>query len=251
MHYLRHTNRLLSLADAKLYLFGMPYAIGICFFTVALNLKNSFGFLKLLDEIVCLFSFVILLFSLLRISGSVANRCNSLCFISTLSRIRLMTINFSGRHFPQDIIMRALRYYLAYKLSYREIEEIFAERNIHFDHSTLNRWVIKYAPQLEAMFRLKKRKVSGSWRMDETYIKVKGQWVYYYRAVDKYGKVVGFYLSKNRDEPATRAFFNKAINNNGLPDKVVIDKSGANAAALDTVNIRLWLSDYMLLMIEV
>lgn len=60
-----------------------------------------------------------------------------------------MKLNFSGRHYPQDIIMRALRYYLAYKLSYREIEEIFSERNIHFDHSTLNRWVIKYAPQLE------------------------------------------------------------------------------------------------------
>ncbi len=87
--------------------------------------------------------------------------------------------------------------------------------------------------------------------MDETYIKVIGQWVYDYRAVDKYGKVVDFYLSKNRDKPTARAFFNKAINNNGLPDKVVIDKSGANAAALDTVNIRLWLSGYMLLMIEV
>ena len=66
-----------------------------------------------------------------------------------------MTLNFSGRHYPSDIIMLALRYYLAYKLSYRDIEEIFAERNIHFDHSTLNRWVIKYAPQLEAIFRSK------------------------------------------------------------------------------------------------
>ena len=101
------------------------------------------------------------------------------------------------------------------------------------------------------MFRRKKRQVSGSWRMDETYIKVKGQWVYYYRAVDKYSKVVDFYLSKNRDEPAALAFFNKAINSSRLPDKVVIDKSGANAAALDTVNIRLWLSGCMLLMIEV
>ncbi|AQS36882.1 transposase [Shewanella psychrophila] len=162
-----------------------------------------------------------------------------------------MTLNFSGRHYPSDIIMQALRYYLAYKLSYREIEEIFAERNIHFDHSTLNRWVIKYAPQLEAIFRKKKRRVSGSWRMDETYIKVKGRWVYYYRAVDKYGAIIDFYLSETRDEPAARAFFNKAINQHGLPEKVVIDKSGANAAALDTINIRLWLSGYMLFMIEV
>lgn len=101
-----------------------------------------------------------------------------------------MSLNFSGRHFPTDIIMQALRYYLAYKLSYREIEEMFAERNIHFDHSTLNRWVIKYAPQLEAVFRKIKRRVSGSWRMDETYIKIKGRWVYYYRAVDKYGAFI-------------------------------------------------------------
>ena len=87
-----------------------------------------------------------------------------------------MKLNFSSGHFPSDIIMQALRYYLVYKLSYRDIEEIFAERNIHFDHSTLNRWVIKYAPQLEAKFRKRKRRISGSWRMDETYIKIKGQW---------------------------------------------------------------------------
>lgn len=73
-----------------------------------------------------------------------------------------MTINFSGRHYPLDIIMMALRYYLAHKLSYREIEEIFAERHIHFDHSTLNRWVIKYAPLLDAAFKKKKRNISGS-----------------------------------------------------------------------------------------
>ena len=162
-----------------------------------------------------------------------------------------MSLNFSGRHFPTDIIMQALRYHLAYKLSYREIEEMFADRNIHFDHSTLNRWVIKYAPQLEAVFRKRKRRVSGAWRMDETYIKIKGRWVYYYRAVDKYGAIIDFYLSETRDEPAARAFFNKAINQHGLPEKVVIDQSGANAAALDTINIRLWLSGCMLFMIEV
>ena len=78
----------------------------------------------------------------------------------------MMTLNFSGRHYPKEIILQSLRYYLAYKLSYREIEEIFAERNIHFDHSTLNRWVIKYSPQLEANFRTRKRNVADSWRMD-------------------------------------------------------------------------------------
>ncbi len=162
-----------------------------------------------------------------------------------------MTINFSGLHYPSEIIMMALRYYLAYKLSYREIEEIFAERNIDFDHSTLNRWVVTFAPQLEANFRKRKRKVANSWRMDETYIKVKGKWVYYYRAVDKYGAIIDFYLSEKRDEAAAKAFFDKAISSSGLPNKVVIDKSGSNIAALNTINVRLWLSGYMLSMIEV
>ncbi len=162
-----------------------------------------------------------------------------------------MGVNFSGRHYPSDIIMMALCYYLAYKLSYREIEEIFAERNIRFDHSTLNRWVIKYAPQLEARFRKRKRRVASSWRMDETYIKIKGKSVYYYRAVDKHGDIIDFYLSERRDEPAAQAFFEKAIGSSELPDKVVIDQSGSNIAALDTINVRLWLSGYMLSMIEV
>jgi putative transposase len=91
-----------------------------------------------------------------------------------------MTLNFSGRHYPKEIILQSLRYYLAYKLSYREIEEVFAEQNIHFDHSTLNRWVIKYSPPLEANFRTRKRKVTDSWRMDETYIKIKTQWSLHY-----------------------------------------------------------------------
>jgi transposase-like protein len=142
----------------------------------------------------------------------------------------------TGIHYQKEIILQSLRYSLAYKLSYCEIEEIFAERNIHFDHSTLNRWVIKYSPQLEANFRTRKRNVADLWRMDETYIKIKGKWVYYYRAVDKHGAIVDFYLSETRDEPAARAFFDKALNSSGLPSKVVIDKSGANIAALDTLN---------------
>lgn len=75
-----------------------------------------------------------------------------------------------------------------------------------------------------------------SWRMDETYIKVKGQWLYLYRAVDKEGQTVDFMLSEKRDEPAARAFFNKAIGSSGLPDKVTMDKSGANKAGIDTIN---------------
>ena len=130
-----------------------------------------------------------------------------------------MTINFSGRHFPSDIILQAVRYYVSYKQSYREIEEILAERGIDVDHSTINRWVIKYAPLLEHRARRRKMPIAASWRMDETYINVKGQWKYYYRAVDKCGNVIDFLLCERRDEQAARAFFIKAIDHNGLPKR--------------------------------
>ena len=131
-----------------------------------------------------------------------------------------------------------VRWYLAYSLSYREIEELALERGLQVDHSTINRWVIKYSPQLEESFRKRhKRRVGRSWRMDETYIKVKGQWVYLYRAVDKEGNTIDFMLSEKRDEPAARAFFEKAIGSNGMPEKVTMDKSGANKAGIDAINL--------------
>ena len=133
-----------------------------------------------------------------------------------------------------------VRWYLAYSLSYRDVDELALERGLRVDHSTINRWVTHYSPHLEEMFRKHyKRPVGISWRMDETYIKVKGQWVYLYRAVDKFGATVDFMLSEKRDEPAARAFFEKAIGSNGLPDKVTMDKSGANKAGIDTINLQL------------
>ena len=146
-------------------------------------------------------------------------------------------ISFKQRHFKKEMILMLVRWYVAYALSYRDIEELASERGLKVDHSTINRWVIQYAPQLEESFRKRhKRPVGISWRMDETYIKVKGQWLYLYRAVDKEGKTVDFMLSEKRDEPAARAFFEKAI---GLPDKVTMDKSGANKAGVDTINLTL------------
>jgi len=133
-----------------------------------------------------------------------------------------------------------VRCYVAYPLSYRDIEELAFERGLIVDHSTINRWVIHYSPQLEDTFRRRHKRPTGiSWRMDETYIKVKGQWVYLYRAVDKEGKTVDFMLSEKCDEPAARAFFEKAIGSNGLPDKVTMDKSGANKAGVDKINLHL------------
>ena len=120
------------------------------------------------------------------------------------------------------------------------------------EHATINRWVIKFTPVLEHRARRRKKSVSESWRMDETYIKVKGQWVYYYRAVDKFGNVIDYYLNLNRDESAAKAFLNKAIAQNGLPSKVVIDRSKSNYAALDSLNVQLWLTGiFMLSLIEI
>ena len=147
-------------------------------------------------------------------------------------------ISFSGKQFPKDIILMAVRWYVAYPLSYRNIEELMAERNVKVDHATLNRWVVEYSPQLESEFRkYHKNKINSSWRMDETYLKVKGVDVYLYRAVDKFGKTIDFMLSKRRDKQAALGFFNKAIGENGLPEKVTMDKSGANKAGIDAVNL--------------
>lgn len=162
-----------------------------------------------------------------------------------------MAITFAKKQFPKETILMSVRWYVSYKLSYRDIEELNAERGVSVDHATLHRWVLEYAPQLEAEFRKRKRPISGSWRMDETYMKIKGEWQYLYRAVDKHGDIIDFMLSKNRDEPAARKFFQKAINQHGLPEKVVIDKSGSNTAALDTINCQLFCAGMILCFIEV
>ena len=105
---------------------------------------------------------------------------------------------FKGCHFPSEIMLDTVRYYLAYKLSHHEIEEIQSERGTVVDHATINRWIIKISPVLEQRTRRKKKSVSDSWLSNETYIKVKDRWVYF-RAVDKFGNVIYYYLSSNRD----------------------------------------------------
>jgi len=145
-------------------------------------------------------------------------------------------ISFAGRHFNQDMILQAVRWYLAYSLSYRDIEEIMMERGFDVDHSTLNRWVIHYSPKLEKAFQVRKKRPGDRWRMDETYIKVKGKWRYYYRAVDKSNNTIDFLLTAKRDKKAALRFFNKAIGRNGKPSLINIDKSGANTAGIKGYN---------------
>ncbi len=147
-----------------------------------------------------------------------------------------MAVSFKGAHFPPEVILMGVRWYLAYPLSMRHVEELMEERRVNVDHSTVNRWVIKYSPQLEAEFHRRKRPVWVSWRMDETYIKVRGRWVYLYRAVDKTGQTIDFLLTEKRDQKAAKRFLTKAIGRNGTPEKINIDKSGANAAAIVSYN---------------
>jgi putative transposase len=128
-----------------------------------------------------------------------------------------MTISFKGARFPKEIILTGVRWYVAYPLSTRHVEEIMLERGVQVDHSTINRWVIKYSPQLEAAFHRRKQPVWVSWRLDETYIRVKGEWCYLYRAVDKDGQTIDFLLTDHRDKEAALRFLKKAIRRNESP----------------------------------
>ena len=128
-------------------------------------------------------------------------------------------------HYPLDVILLCVRWYVAYPLSLRHLEQMMAERGISVDHSTVHRWALKLLPVLEKAFRRCKRAVGRSWRMDETYIRVRGEWKYLYRAVDKAGNTIDFLLRAHRDKVAARRYFEKAIAQNGEPETVTIDKS--------------------------
>jgi transposase-like protein len=140
-------------------------------------------------------------------------------------------------HYPLDVILTCVRWYVAYPLSLRHLEDMMAERGISVDHSTVHRWAIKLLPVLEKAFRRRKQPVGKSWRMDETYIRVKGEWRYLYRAVDKDGNTIDFLLRAHRDKTAARRYFEKSMAQNGVPQMVTIDKSGANLAALEAINV--------------
>jgi putative transposase len=139
-------------------------------------------------------------------------------------------------HYPLDVILMCVRWYVACPLSLRHIEEMVAERGICVDHSTVHRRALKLLPVLEKALRRRRRPVGKSWRMDETYIRVKGEWRYLYRAVDKDGNTIDFLLRAHRDKAAARRYFEKSIGQNGVPETVTIDKSGANLAALEAIN---------------
>jgi putative transposase len=147
-----------------------------------------------------------------------------------------MAVRFKGAHFPQEISLTCVRWYVAYPLSTRHVEAFMRERGVPVDHATVNRWVLKYSPPLEEAFHRRKRPVWLSWRMDETYSNVKGQWYYLYRTVDKTDQTIDFLLTEQRDERAALRFLIKAIHRHGVPEKITIDGSEANAAAIRSYN---------------
>lgn len=149
-----------------------------------------------------------------------------------------MSVSFKGAHFPQDIILMGVRWYAAYPLSYRHVEELMEERGVSVDHATIQRWVVKYSPRLEKAFHRRKRPVGHSWRMDETYIRVKGEWRYLYRAVDKSGQTIDFLLTEYRDTEAALRFLTQAIHRHGVPKKITIGGSDTNEAAIKRDNER-------------
>ncbi|MGI9284282.1 MAG: IS6 family transposase [Pseudomonadales bacterium] len=145
-------------------------------------------------------------------------------------------MSFKGRHHQQDIILQCVRWYVAYSLSYRDLEELMLERGYVVDHSTIQRWVVHYAPRIEKAFRKNKRRTDLRWRLDETYLKIKGEWKYLYRAVDKQGNTIDLLLTAKRDKKAARRFLSKAVGTNEKPSLINIDQSGANTAAIKQYN---------------
>jgi transposase-like protein len=133
---------------------------------------------------------------------------------------------FRGRHFEDQLIVLCVRWYLRYSLSYRDLEEMMAERNLAVDHSTIARWVLRYAPELNKRIRRELRHPNRSWRVDETYVRVAGRWTYLYRAVDSTGETIDFMLSPKRDAIAAKTFLRLALARAGQIRPRVINVDG-------------------------
>lgn len=144
---------------------------------------------------------------------------------------------FKHHRYPKAIILQAVYFKLRFTLSYRDVEELLSIRGVKVDHSTIQRWVYKFTPIIEANMHKRKRQVCNR-RMDETYIKVGGKDRYLYRAVDKYGNTIDFLRTKRIMKGSAQKFLNKAIGNNGNPHILNIDKSGANKEGIKTFNKR-------------
>ncbi len=145
---------------------------------------------------------------------------------------------FKGHCFPKAIILQTVYFKLRFSLSYHDIEELLRIRGVFVDHATIQRWVIKFTPMIDQNLRKLKKKPGMRLKMDETYIKVKGKWCYLHRAVNKQGKTIDFLLTRIRNKRAAQLFLIKAIRQNGIPEIINNDKSGANKQGIRTFNKR-------------
>ena len=158
--------------------------------------------------------------------------------IAASSRLVRMTLStassaFAGFRFPREVITVAVRWYLRYGLSYRDVEELLAERGIRVDHVTVYRWVQRFTSEFIEAARPCRRLPGDRWFVDETYVKISGRWTYLYRAVDQYGQVIDVMLSTRRDLPAARAFFARALAVGVTPTEVTTDRAPAYPRVLD------------------
>jgi transposase-like protein len=144
---------------------------------------------------------------------------------------------FKWRHFLPESIVLNVRWYCRYPLSYRDLEELMAERGVEVDHSTIHRWVLSYAPELDKRIRPDLNPTNDSWRVDETYIQVKGEWKYLYRAVDSTGNTLDFMLSARRDGKAAARFFRKVLKaqHTQAPRVITVDQNAAYPVAIETL----------------
>jgi transposase, IS6 family len=144
---------------------------------------------------------------------------------------------FRGRHFEAEIIVLCVRWYLRFGLSLRNLEEIMAERSLSVDHVTIWRWVQRYAPELNRRCRPELRKTNGSWRVDETYVRIAGEWTYLYRAVDSSGATIDFLLSRRRDAEAAKCFLRKALKEHPRPRVINVDGNPSYPKAIQELKM--------------
>jgi transposase, IS6 family len=140
---------------------------------------------------------------------------------------------FKGYRFPPEIIVLAVRWYLRFGLSYRDVEELLAERGIEVDHVTVFRWVQRFTPLLADAARPCRHSIGDTWFVDETYVKVAGRWRYVYRAIDQHGQIIDVYVSARRDTQAARRFFTTALRAHGEPTEVVTDRAWTLRSVID------------------
>jgi transposase, IS6 family len=183
----------------------------------------------------------------LKLTGAVAFATTALSSETADMRMRrpppapVPRSTFSGFRFPPDVIVIAVRWYLRFGLSYRDVEELLAERGVEVDHVTIYRWVQRFTPLLAEAARPCRHAVGDRWQVDETYVKVAGRWRYVYRAIDQFGQVIDVFVSPRRDAAAARRFFERALGAMKItPVEVITDQAATYPVVLEELLPAAW-----------